>query len=273
VGTRRAVREQSLKPDGVTRHPESPATPPGYLEWQPRRSPAESVACVWVSRPSVWTFPHVLPDACIDIVWDGERLFVAGPDTRPVAVSQEEGVVISGVRFRPGTAPGFLNVPASELLDSRADLSDIWGNAAAERLAERLVEAGGPESAADELEAAVAERARTARLPDEVACALVSLLGHQPSSAGALRAASEELGVGPRRLHRHCCEAIGYGPKTLQRVLRFQRALRLATEERSLASLAARAGYSDQAHMSRECQRLAGLTPSVLFKTTRPTDS
>jgi AraC-like DNA-binding protein len=50
-------------------------------------------------------------------------------------------------------------------------------------------------------------------------------------------------------------------------VLRFQRAIRLAPQIDSLGLLAAEAGYADQAHLTRECRRLAGITPSDLFKT------
>jgi AraC-like DNA-binding protein len=73
--------------------------------------------------------------------------------------------------------------------------------------------------------------------------------------------------VGERRLHRHCRAAVGYGPKMLERVLRFQRAIRIARATGSLASVAAEAGYADQAHLTRESRRLAGTTPSDLFKT------
>jgi AraC-like DNA-binding protein len=60
-------------------------------------------------------------------------------------------------------------------------------------------------------------------------------------------------------------ERVGYGPKTFQRVARFQRAvgeLRRAGAE--LARAAASAGYADQAHLTRESRRLAGLSPREL---------
>jgi AraC-like DNA-binding protein len=52
-------------------------------------------------------------------------------------------------------------------------------------------------------------------------------------------------------------------------VLRFRRARALARRNADvhLAELAAAAGYADQAHLTRECRRLSGLTPSELFKT------
>lgn len=78
---------------------------------------------------------------------------------------------------------------------------------------------------------------------------------------------SRRIGVSDRELLRRCRAAVGYGPKTLDRILRFQRAWSLAATRTTLAELALDCGYADQAHLARECQRLAGLTPSVLFKT------
>ena len=88
-----------------------------------------------------------------------------------------------------------------------------------------------------------------------------------------------EIGLSERQLRRRCQDAVGYGPKTLQRVLRFRRfvsridadphapgSLPAGRDERDLATLAAQAGYADQAHLSRECHRLAGLTPAALAR-------
>jgi AraC-like DNA-binding protein len=63
-------------------------------------------------------------------------------------------------------------------------------------------------------------------------------------------------------------------PKVLQRTLRIQGFLALAqagamaTGRRNadgMAGLAIDTGYSDQAHLSRECLRLTGLTPRQLL--------
>jgi AraC-like DNA-binding protein len=238
----------------------------GYVEWPARRSPRDSVACLW-ARPSAAAIGRVLPDACIDLIWDGDSLFVAGPDTGPVTVIPRPGLAFAGLRFRPGRAPVYLGVPGCDLLNSRVDLAELWGRDLADRLASRLALAPDLLAAARLLDDAVAARAGHASGADPIIDGLVGLLRRQPAAQGAVRAASRMLSVDERRLRRHCLAAVGYGPKTLDRVLRFQRTLRLARDSESLAALAATAGYADQAHLTRECRRLAGTTPSDLFKT------
>ena len=81
-----------------------------------------------------------------------------------------------------------------------------------------------------------------------------------------------------RQLRRRCHAVVGYGPKTLQRVLRFRRFVSRiergpappARTGTDLAALAAQAGYADQAHLTRECQALAGLTPAALARQRGP---
>jgi AraC-like DNA-binding protein len=85
---------------------------------------------------------------------------------------------------------------------------------------------------------------------------------------------SRWIGISERQLHRRFSAAIGYGPKMFQSVLRFQRLLKTAREmrgEQSMAHLAASAGYADQAHMTRDVQRLANLRPTVLFRSAEST--
>ena len=76
--------------------------------------------------------------------------------------------------------------------------------------------------------------------------------------------ASKVCDMSERQLRRRCEVAIGYGPKTLDRVLRFQR-FRCLRDRRaaSLAQLAFESGYADQAHLTREYLRLAGTTPGL----------
>jgi AraC-like DNA-binding protein len=212
----------------------------------------EHVACLWLRDPA----PHprqqrVLPDACVDVVWIAGRLVVAGPATGPALVEVPAGAASMGVRFRVGAAGSALGVPAGELLDASAPLDAVWGADGA-RIAERVGEAATPAAQLRALAAAVRER-----------------LGQPPDClvrAAATGVARERLGIGDRQLRRRFGDAVGYGPKTLERVLRFQRFLRLAQGgARDLARLAFEAGYADQAHLTRECTRLAGLPPATLL--------
>lgn len=57
---------------------------------------------------------------------------------------------------------------------------------------------------------------------------------------------------------------IGLAPKTFQRVQRLHRFVRLTDQGASLAAGAALAGYSDQAHASREVLRMDGVLLSRL---------
>jgi AraC-like DNA-binding protein len=73
-------------------------------------------------------------------------------------------------------------------------------------------------------------------------------------------------------LQRRFSAAVGYGPKTFHSVIRFQRLLRIAGQrKRSLADLAASAGYSDQAHMTREVRRFSNELPTTLLQSAEST--
>ena len=92
--------------------------------------------------------------------------------------------------------------------------------------------------------------------------------------SATVRDVARDFGWSERRLHREITATCGYGPKTLQRIVRLQRALRasragVATRPPSLAPTLSRlafdAGYADQAHMTREFRDLTGFTPRQLL--------
>jgi AraC-like DNA-binding protein len=206
----------------------------------------EHVACLWARDPAPYERrQRVLPDACVDLVVVGDRLLVAGPQTTARVVTVPAGAASVGVRFRVGAAGAALGVPAAELLDVTVDLDELWDRATVERVL------GSP---APLRELAAAVREGLVRPPDDLVRAAVTGAGR------------DELGIGDRQLRRRFADAVGYGPKTLERILRFQRFLRLATDGHGdLARLALEAGYADQAHLTRECSRLAGLPPAALL--------
>ncbi|MER5767196.1 DUF6597 domain-containing transcriptional factor [Streptomyces sp. NPDC001985] len=214
----------------------------------------------------VWQQPHsgphpVLPDGCMDLVWTPGRLLVAGPDTR--AHTGGEGARYAGVRFAPGTAPALLGVPAHEVRDQRVELADLWGAAVARRLAERIDAAADPAAALEELVLRTAAGA-----PDPPDPVLERIVRHLDSGQ-TVSAAARAVGLGARQLHRRSLHAFGYGPKTLARVLRLQRALALVRRGVPFTAAALAAGCADQAHLAREMRELAGTTLTA-YTASRP---
>jgi AraC-like DNA-binding protein len=172
---------------------------------------------------------------------------------------------VVGVRFCPGVAHAILGLPASELVDLDVDIDRVWGRSS-EALGQRLAEAASPEDAATVLEREIVARSIAGPGHDALVEAAVSRL--QPWRGASVGDATAELFISARQLRRRFVTALGYGPKTLQRILRFQAFLALShahADDGSLTRLAAAAGYADQAHLSRECSRLSGLTPSAFL--------
>jgi AraC-like DNA-binding protein len=204
---------------------------------------------------------RILPDGGVDLLWRTGRLLVAGPD-RDAFLSPVAGETIVGLRLLPGVAGPVLGFPASELLGLRVPLGDVWH---LDGLDERLATLEPPASRRAELERALLERRAEIGSPDPLVRAATDRLGVPAARVGPL---SDELGTSERQLRRRFHDAVGYGPKTLDRILRFQRfvarARALAAGEEELARVAAELGYADQAHLSRDCSRLSGLTPRDL---------
>jgi AraC-like DNA-binding protein len=248
---------------------------PGYREWAPPPEIGGSVACLWarVVPPGGGQTTLVLPDACCDLVWQsGRGAFVAGPDTGPWPSAAPAGTVMAGVRLRPGAGGPALGLPLSALLDQRVGASDL-GTGFGARLARSLRPTLAPAEAlrllASEVGGLVLDNPA-----DPLAAEAARLLAWPRARAGDVAA---RLGVGERQLLRRCRAAVGYGPATLRRVLRFRRFVdRIDAGEGQpggpdLARLAAGTGYADQAHLTRECVRLAGLPPAALTAERRPT--
>jgi AraC-like DNA-binding protein/uncharacterized protein YciI len=229
-------------------------------DYRERRSAYDVFACTWSSTVLAGApVTPVVPDACADVMWHREsgRLFVAGPDTRAHRTSVPPGSLVA-VRFRTGRAPAGLGVPASAVRDERVDLDQLWPGDRVRRLAGELAAAPTVVAAEQVLAAGVASYGAAW---DSAVPRVVELVarGERVSSV------AEAMGWTERQLHRRSLAAFGYGPKVLQRVLRFDRAVRLARRGQGLASVAHAAGYADQAHFAREVRALAGVSVSALL--------
>src|SRR5262245_14333997 len=158
-----------------------------YREWRPPLALQDHLSCIWVNdltQSSVNDF-LVVPDGCVDILWNGGGLYTVPDSTAATTVLHQA-------------------------------------------LLNRLARVGqaDPQVAFLRNEAAVTSR---------------------NSDAGGFRDLSRRIGLSERTLRRRCIEVFGYGFKTLQKILRFQRLLRLAAHApgSSLATLALECGFAD----------------------------
>jgi AraC-like DNA-binding protein len=246
-----------------------------YRERLPEPRLADLVSCVWVQQvsPEGPAYEHrTVPNGCVEVacVKGSDVVSVIGPRREPTVERLAPGSTVVGVRFRPGVPAAVLGTAPRDLAGLDVPVDQVWGRSAA-TLAERIALAANPEDAASVLERAIAARCAVAPEPDELVAAAVERL--QPWRRGGVGETASDLFISPRQLRRRCIAAVGFGPKTLHRILRFQGFLALAQAFQGrgagLGWLAAAAGYFDQAHLTRECVALTGLTPAAFLEETR----
>ncbi len=196
---------------------------------------------------------RILPDGCVDLLWDGTGLTVAGPDTRAREHTSLPGTSYAALRMAAGTGPALLGVPADVLRDRSPTLDELWPEQDVRRLTEQVAEGGACALTA------WAQGQRRQREPDPLGGPVLAF-----ARAGTpVSVMADRLGLSVRQLHRRCLPVFGYGPRHLSRVLRLQRAL---GARGTLAEVAHACGYADQAHLSREVRDLTGTTPSRLLR-------
>ncbi|AZO00208.1 AraC family transcriptional regulator [Mesorhizobium sp. M9A.F.Ca.ET.002.03.1.2] len=196
---------------------------------------------------------------------DNDRFasFAAGLYAGPVVIESFGGACCVQVNFTPLGARRFFGLPMSELTDRMVGLDDVLGLEGT-ALRERLGNACDWSARFAIVETFVATRLAEAReTRAEIAWAYDRIV----VSGGRIRISSlaDRLGWSRKHLLGKFSDAIGVGPKTLSRIVRFNRALGLSRQDRcDWADIAADCGYADQAHLVREFRDLAGETPTML---------
>ncbi len=215
---------------------------PGVVLWRSVAAPEPSL---------------ILPDGCLDLIWDGQQLFVAGPDARARWHQSLPGSRYAALRFSRGLGPALLGVPADVLTDRSVALADLWPAVRADRL--------GQQVAADPVGALVAWLADRAASQAETVDPQGARLFAMAVAGLPVAAMADEVGLSARHVHRRCLTLFGYGPRHLVRVLRLMRAVEQGRAGLPLAEVASGSGFFDQAHLSREVRALVGITPKALL--------
>lgn len=224
-----------------------------YIHRLPNSSPVEIV---------------IVPDGTIDVQWLGGNLRVAGPDRGPQTETLTAGTTVIGFRFRPASAAAWLGVPASEILNARLPLEDLLGSKVL-HLTKKIGEAHDLATLVEALESGLAKLGPSVSSGDITMRTAFELLSGGAAQDRPLTSwLAGTLALSERTMRRRFEEAFGYGPATLNRILRFQRFLQSIhnVPNVSVGGLAFETGYADHAHLIRESQQLAGHTPREIWR-------
>jgi AraC-like DNA-binding protein len=219
--------------------------PSFYREWAPPDAWRGVVVCCWEQQVDADHVQRVLPDGRADLlVYEDDQIQVVGLYDRVDLPHLPAGTRIRGIRLHPHAVTAAFHVDAASLRNRMLPLADIVGSRRAARLGDPRERDAWLRSIAPNSQTERALRLLARRSVDDTA---------------------DALGFSARHLRRVVIGEIGLGPKMYQRVLRLQRFLAAAERDAGLAQAAAEAGYSDQSHLSREVQSLAGLAPKRLL--------
>ncbi len=257
-----------------------------YQELDPPPELRELVHRIWLLRgaaaPGPAPFQRAMPDGRAELIFNlGDpfecrdasgvaaqpRALLVGPSRRAMQIRPTGSVDLVGVRFRPEAVSAWLRVGGAELLDRAHAVGDL--PVPLDRtLLEQLSEASGAGPRFAILRRQLGRTWGGAGFDPRLGAAVDLALAHGRVSPAAIARA---VGMSHRQLSRRFQERLGFGPKPLVRLGRFQRALRAleGPGRRPIAAVAARAGYYDQAHLARDFRLFAGVAPGRYLREAR----
>lgn len=156
-----------------------------------------------------------------------------------------------------------LGMPAAEVAGRAVELPDVLGDREAATLLDRVASERDPGARLRLVESSLLRRLDPLDRRPEVRPEVLRAWQVLARSHGTARvhAVAREVGWSTRHLAVQFTAALGATPKTVARLMRFQRSAALVGAGLSPADVAGRCGFADQAHMTREWMRMTGTTP------------
>ncbi|HLS41228.1 MAG TPA: helix-turn-helix domain-containing protein [Ornithinicoccus sp.] len=190
---------------------------------------------------------------------------VAGLHTRPAFIVQP--TVQAGIQLglHPLASRQLLGVPAAELPGLAEDATAFLGEEV-ERVRQRVAEGASWTEAFAHVRSYLVARAGR-RVPERPRAEVVAAWDWiaRRRGRGSVDALARYVALSPRQLRTLFHREVGLGPKAVSGLFRFDHAKRLVAtlpDGMTLAEVAQRCGYADQAHLVHDFRRYTGTTPS-----------
>jgi len=252
-----------------------------YFEIKPNPILADIVKCFWFLEKDYslgsTVNETVFPDGCIDFVFqsNGDDLridlngrlvrqpssFIIGQQNQAVLFTSSGTTSMVGIRFYAYGAYPILQLPIHELTNQIVDLKDILGKPTIS-LSEKA-NTLSPLETIRELEGFLIQQLTQGKT-DTARIQSATHLLFQQRGATDIAELARYTNLSVRTLERGFQETVGYSPKALARVIRFNRVKDALILDPSLnfTDLSHRAGFFDQAHFIHDFKQFSGKTPS-----------
>lgn len=242
--------------------------PSSFSVRRPAAGLARFVSQYWLGLNNSAPIYTALPDGCVDLVLeisaDRCRSWAYGSTTRPTAIACAPGIHYLGIRFQPGQSRHFITSAANEITDCREELRTLM-QFPSDRVAQHINGRIACDAVFNELDAILSGLLRHA---EPVSSYIDHVVGHVEHRHGLVRVddVASRFGKSRRQLERAFLQTVGVPLKFFCTISRLRHAADLIVHprERSLTAVANDSGYSDQAHMTRDFTRLAGVSPGQL---------
>jgi AraC-like DNA-binding protein len=240
------------------------------------------VECYWLARaPAMGPRPfRFLPTGCCDIVFSREGsmlddhglirmvepgIYAVGPCERFTRLQPRPGSLMFGIRLRPGAASSLLDLDVGELTGRSERIDCLSGGIRSLEMLGDWRAPGDLGRKISRVESILFKVAARRLRPDATVARALQVIEHTRGNCSVSRLASD-VALGERQLGRKFAIHTGVTPKRFAQLVRFRlvrdRLLQDAFRE-DLAALALEAGYADQAHMTRDFRRFAGVSPNA----------
>jgi AraC-like DNA-binding protein len=215
------------------------------------------------------------PDGCIEVVFNVDWEFyrneqkeswakVIGQITEPLKVQAKGKGKCFGIWFLPHTFSLFSSIPLTELNDKSLALENIFSPDFIDLVGEYLHE-NKIQKLVESVDSFLIKSIKksTHELKDKVANYAVRSIFINKGQAN-LELIAKDCNISSRYLQKIFLEKIGFNPKFLVRIVRFQQALDYVQflQNNSLTNIAYQSGYFDQAHFIKEFKDFTSFVPS-----------
>lgn len=261
-----------------------------YQEFLPPKELTPFVKCFWIleSPPDVSNVLYkdrVFPDGCMElIIHFGDpylqyfenssklqlRSFIYGQIKQFIEIgpsSAFSGVIAA--RFFPHGVFPFLKIPIYEFQNQIIPLIEIFGKSALE-LEEIIQGSNNNQQRILHLSNFLSKTLYKADF--QIDRRITKSLEELYKSRGTINieCLANRIELSSKQLERQFQSKIGLNPKYFARILRFQNIFQLmkSGQVKNLTQLAYAAGFSDQAHLSREFRHFTGTNPKSYFAKT-----